>query len=99
MKGGVNVGQHTFHIHVIPNSEAFKIVGWDHWRKALKIKVKNRAEGGKANKELINELTKLLNHEVMIKSGHTGRNKTIVVFCEDDELPEIYKKLKINEAE
>ena len=97
VKGGVNVGQHYFRVHVIPNSKRFEIGGYDPWRDAIKIKVKSPAEEGKANRELIKELKNLLGHEVMIKSGHRKRDKVIVVFCEDQEWPQIRKKLKLDE--
>ncbi len=93
MKGGVAVGQHKIHVHVVPGSGKFSIVGWDTWRNALTIKLKNPAEGGKANKELVGTLSKIVGYPVEIISGHKSRDKVLAVQCDDKEFEEILKKL------
>ncbi len=99
MIGGVTVGQHTFRVHVVPGSKRFQLVGWDHWRKALIIKLKNPAEGGKANKELVDNLSSIINHPVSILRGVTTRDKVLSVECDDLEFQKILRKLGIYEED
>jgi len=56
-------------LEVIPNSKKFSIQGINPWKNTLRIKVKERALKGKANKELSYELEKILNAEVRIIKG------------------------------
>ncbi|MBN2127674.1 MAG: YggU family protein [Candidatus Diapherotrites archaeon] len=79
-------------VHVIPNSKEFKIIGFDSWSKALKIKIKSPPEKGKANKEVIDELKKEFNCGIEIINGLKTRNKKIKVL---KSLKEIQEKIKL----
>ena len=46
----------------------------------IKIAVKAPAEGGKANRELVKFLTKLLNRNVKIISGFTSKQKILRIY-------------------
>ncbi len=97
VKGGVTVGQHVFRVHVIPGSKQFGVVGWDHWRNTLVIKLKNPAEGGKANRELVEVLSSLLGCPVEIIRGATNRDKVISAECDDSKFREISQKIGLHE--
>lgn len=63
-------------IRVKPKSNNFKI---EQEENNLLIRCRNPAEKGKANKELLKELSKLFRHEVFIVSGLTSKEKIILV--------------------
>lgn len=65
-------------VHVVPNSKAFAIAGMD-WNGDIKIKVKSKANKGKANEELVTELRKRLSAEVEIITGHKSRQKSLLI--------------------
>ncbi len=94
MKRGVTVGQHKIRVHVIPNSKKFEIVGWDHWRDSLVIRVKNKPEGGKANKELVNQLKSMFGVNVKIVSGDKSRDKEIMFECDEGHFNSVLDRLK-----
>jgi hypothetical protein len=71
-------------IHVTPDSKKFAIKGFDEWRNAWLVSVKEKAEKGKANKELVTELSRLFGKEVKIVSGEHSREK-VVEIAELDE--------------
>lgn len=52
-------------LEVIPNSKEFSI-GENPWTKALRVKLKQKALKGQANKELIKKLEKLFQTKVKI---------------------------------
>ena len=62
---------------VKPNSSKNKIIKWDANKEALIITIKAQPEKGKANKELIRFLTKLLKKKITIKSGCTSKEKIV----------------------
>ncbi|MFH1391308.1 MAG: DUF167 family protein [Candidatus Diapherotrites archaeon] len=65
-------------LEVIPNSKEFSI-SLNQWTNALRVKVKGKALKGKANKELIQELEKLFQTKVEIKSGEKSKKKKILL--------------------
>mgnify|MGYP001262691033 CR=1 FL=1 len=65
-------------LEVIPNSKEFRI-SLNQWTKALRVKVKEKALKGAANKELIQELEKLFQTKIEIKSGEKNRKKKILL--------------------
>ncbi len=73
-------------LEVIPGSKQFRIMGFNPWTNALKIKVRQKALEGRANRELIEELEKLFHARTEILSGEKGRKKRILV---RDSLPAI----------
>ncbi len=64
-------------LEVIPNSKQFAILGFNPWTNALRIKVKEKALKGQANKGLVKELEKRLGCGVEIKSGEKSRRKKL----------------------
>ena len=42
----------TFEIEVVPNSKAFSIT-WDEWRNKIKMKIRSKAQKGRANQEIV----------------------------------------------
>lgn len=46
-------GAVTVRVEVVPNSKHFSI-GWDEWRKRIKLKITSKAQKGKANEEVVN---------------------------------------------
>ena len=92
MMRGVTVGQHKIDVHVVPNSGRFEVTGWDPWRNSMKVKLKSKPEGGKANKELIAQLKKIIGHNISITHGVTSRNKELIIECTDNEFTELMSK-------
>jgi len=66
-------------IYVTPDSKKFAIRGFDEWRNAWLVSVKEKAEKGKANKELISELGRIFGKDVKIVSGERSREKIIEI--------------------
>ena len=66
-------------IYVQPKAKKNEIEGIDEWRGRLKVKVKAPPVGGKANKELVKFLSKLLGAEVELVKGETSREKDVLV--------------------
>ncbi len=64
---------------IVPNSMEFKIIGFDEWSSALKIKLTSAPEKGKANKELVEKLGKILKTKVKILQGEKSSNKKILI--------------------
>jgi len=56
-----------------------EVIGWDNNKKALKISIKAAAEKGKANKEIIKFLGKLLKKKIVIVSGLKSREKILKI--------------------
>ena len=69
----------TITVHVVPGSKSFAVVGTGEWADDIKIKLKNKANGGKANQELVSELGKMLSAKVKIISGHRSRRKKLLI--------------------
>jgi uncharacterized protein (TIGR00251 family) len=67
-------------IEVSPKSKNFEISGYNEWRERIEIKIKSPPLKGKANKEIINEFSKLTKKDVEITSGHKSRQKTLKIF-------------------
>ena len=67
-------------VKIIPRSSKNEIVGWEN--NQLKIRVKEIAEKGKANDELIDFLAKILKlakSNIIIVKGHFSRTKKIEI--------------------
>ena len=81
--------------HVIPGSKLNKITGFMD-DGSLKIKIKAKPVGGKANKELIKVLSGILEikeSEIEICSGQTSRNKGVKVWGIDNNY--LQKKISV----
>jgi uncharacterized protein (TIGR00251 family) len=67
-------------IEVSTKSNQFEIAGYNEWRERIEIRIKSPPLKGKANKEIINEFSKLTKKDVEITSGHKSRQKTLKIF-------------------
>jgi hypothetical protein len=65
--------------HVIPGSGRSCFEGLDPWRGALKIKVREKAEKGNANKEALKLLNEFFNKNVELVAGGKSRDKKFFV--------------------
>lgn len=79
-------------IKVKPNGQKFKIKGINEWTGELEIEIKSIPKKGQANKEIIQEIQKILGKKVEITKGKTSPNKEITI---DAEKAEIEQKLKL----
>lgn len=66
-------------IIVRPNSNQTGIVGYDSHKEAIKVNISEPADKNKANKEIINFFSRLLEKKVTIKSGLSSREKLLKV--------------------
>ena len=66
-------------VQAVPQGSKFAVVGFDEWNRALKVRLRSKAEKGKANKELAEGLKKAFNAEVEIVSGKKARLKKVLV--------------------
>jgi len=79
-------------IEVSPNSDKFRISGYNEWRETLEVKIKAVPQKGKANKEIINEFSKITNSPVEILSGHKSHLKTLKIYgIKENDLLDILK--------
>jgi uncharacterized protein (TIGR00251 family) len=88
------LSNHWLAIRVNPNAGRNEITGWRD--DVLQVKIAAPPEKGKANKELIDFLSKALGVKkdaISIIKGHTSRNKVIAIKGMSRE--EIIKRLKI----
>lgn len=66
-------------IEVSTKSSKFEIAGYNDWRERIEIRIKSPPLKGKANKEIINEFSKLTKKDVEITSGHKSKQKTLKI--------------------
>lgn len=70
-------------VRVVPNAKRFSL---HKVESGLKVYVKEKAEGNKANIALLRNLGKLLRKEVRLVSGEKARNKVLEVAGEEKEI-------------
>ncbi len=78
-------------IEVSPNSKKFEVSGFNEWRNSFEIRIKQVPQKGKANKEIIKELSNYFNKEVAIFKGEKSSKKTVIIRNADKD--EILAKL------
>lgn len=78
-------------IEVSPNSNKFQISGFNEWRNRFEIRIKQVPQKGKANKEIVKELSKIFNCDVSISKGEKSSQKTII--CHNIGVEQILEKL------
>ncbi|MEM3397260.1 MAG: DUF167 domain-containing protein [Thermoplasmata archaeon] len=69
-------------VHVVPNSDANRIAGYDHWRKALKVHVTAPATENRANSclvEFLAEFFDVAERNIELVSGHHSREKIVSI--------------------
>ena len=82
-------------IEVKPGARTIGIEGIDEWRDCINVKLKARAEKGKANKELIQLLSSLLSlpsSDIIIVGGKKSHRKSIKILGLKAE--EVARRLK-----
>ena len=67
-------------IEVSTRSNKFEIAGYNNWRDRIEIKIKSIPTKGKANKEIINEFSKITKRDVDITFGHKNKLKTLRIY-------------------
>jgi len=65
-------------LEVIPNSREFSITV-NPWTKALRVKLKEKALKGQANKELVKKMGKLFQTKIKIITGEKSKRKKILL--------------------
>jgi len=71
------IKNNSLRIIVKADASENKIHGWDNSRGALRISVKAVASKGKANKEIVKFLGKILKKRITIVSGFKSREKLL----------------------
>ena len=70
-------------IEVTPGTKTVKVPsGYNPWRKRIEVRITREAQKGKANQQLIRELSGILGikeNDVTIISGHTTHKKTLCI--------------------
>jgi uncharacterized protein (TIGR00251 family) len=69
-------------ILVTPNAKDFS-VSWDESRKTWRVKLRSRAEKGRANAELLRELGYIFGCPVTIISGAANRRKALEINADE----------------
>jgi uncharacterized protein (TIGR00251 family) len=79
-------------IEVSAKSDKFKISGYNEWRNSVEVKIKAVPQKGKANKEIVNEFSRITKNPVEIVSGHKSHHKILKIYdMEENELRAILK--------
>jgi len=66
-------------VEVSPKSKKFEVIGYNEWREKIEIRIKSVPQKGKANKEIISELSNITGSQVEIISGLKSQHKTIKI--------------------
>ncbi len=66
-------------VQVVPEGKRFVIIGFDEWTGSLKIRLRAKAEKGKANQELVKEMRQFFGASVELKKGEKQRQKTLLI--------------------
>ena len=70
-------------IEVTPGTKTVKVPsGYNPWRKRIEVRLTREAQKGRANQQLIRELSGILGikeNDVTIISGHTAHKKTVCI--------------------
>lgn len=67
-------------IDVTPNASKFAISGYNSWRERIEIRITALPQKGKANKEIIKQISKITGKKVDIVSGQKSHQKTIKIY-------------------
>ena len=79
-----------FKLNVIPNSSQFKLELTGTYPK---LYLQNPPEKGKANSELIKQLTKLFKSKIIILRGHNSKTKLIGIELTQEEFDRKISKI------
>ncbi len=78
----ISEGRALIRVEVIPNSSSSGIYSLNQWRKSIQIRIRSKAEGGKANAELLELLSEIFTipkSNLSIVSGHRSRKKRVSI--------------------
>jgi uncharacterized protein len=67
-------------IEVSPRSDKFGISGYNEWREAVEVRIKAYPQKGRANKEIVDEFSKITKTPVEIISGHKSHHKILKIY-------------------
>lgn len=84
-------------LEVIPASKNVNVIsGYNPWRKRITVKLTQPPQKGKANKQLIVELSKILmvnESNITLISGHASHKKTVLI--KGVEIKQVLNLLKV----
>lgn len=85
-------------IEVTPGSKVLQVPsGYNEWRKRIEVKLSQNAQKGKANEQLIGEISSLFripSSRVSIESGSLNSKKTVMIKdISRDDVIEIFRKM------
>lgn len=66
-------------VRVSTGAERFAVEGFDEWTGELRVRLKSQPVKGRANKELLAELSRLFDAKVELVSGAASSRKKIIV--------------------
>lgn len=73
----------VLHIDVIPGSSELVVpAGFNAWRGSIEVRLTERADKGKANRQLLQEISRafgLTQSDVEIVSGHRSQRKVVLM--------------------
>ncbi|MBU7032241.1 MAG: YggU family protein [Theionarchaea archaeon] len=79
------------HVRVVPNAGGYS-AEYDEWRHEIKVRVKAQPREGKANRDLIDYLSRFFTHPLIL-SGEMGRSKKVLVSDTWGDTMEILEEL------
>ncbi|KAF0987641.1 hypothetical protein HZS_2947 [Henneguya salminicola] len=94
-----NSGRGLFFLKVLITPNSKKISISDSLEEYLSIHINAPARDGKANKELLNYLSEILNlpkSKIDVYKGHKAREKVISIQSDTLTVEEIYERIKSN---
>lgn len=65
-------------IEVTPNSKNFQFGEFNSWRNRFEVRIKEIPQKGKANKEIVKQMSKLFGSDVGIFKGQKSSQKTLI---------------------
>lgn len=84
-------------INVSAGAKNSGISGYNEWRKAIELRVRNPAREGKANKEVVKEMEELFGAKVEIIKGAKSNLKTLKIQMPYEKTVEILSKILSNQ--
>jgi len=66
-------------VRVSPGGMEFAVTGADEWKGSLLVRLREKAERGKANRELLEKTRRLFNCEVELVRGGKSREKKLLL--------------------
>lgn len=85
-------------VHAVPGSKHFAVEGFDEWTGSLKVRLQAKPEHGKANKQLLHNLSKILDAEIKIVAGERQREKRLLVLAPKEQVIERLSMLLADSA-